>query len=84
MPTFFEVAEKDRKEEAEVEERRAFNEEPCLILEDGAAKCQICHEPFKTFWNEEEEEWMMRNALKVANIVFINLIENICFIRFLV
>ena len=27
--------------------------------------CAICHEPFEQFWDEELEEWHLRDAIRV-------------------
>lgn len=27
--------------------------------------CEICQEPFETYWVEEEEDWFLKNAIKV-------------------
>jgi len=29
--------------------------------------CNICHEPFEQYWDEELEEWHLRDAIKVNN-----------------
>ncbi|XP_052224670.1 uncharacterized protein LOC127840322 isoform X3 [Dreissena polymorpha] len=37
--------------------------------------CNICHEPFEQFWDEEVEEWRLRDAIKVNNKTY----HPICF-----
>jgi cytidine deaminase len=32
---------------------------------DKVEPCGICNEPFEKFWDEEEEEWMIKNAIRV-------------------
>ena len=29
--------------------------------------CDICKEPFEQFWDEEEEEWHLRDAVRVED-----------------
>jgi len=43
---------------------------PSIVYQDTDldACCGICNEPFTKFWDEDEEEWMLRNALKTNNV----------------
>lgn len=36
--------------------------------EDLGAVCGICNESFEKYWDEVEEEWMFRNAIKSKGI----------------
>lgn len=38
---------------------------------DEAKNCPICKEKFKSEWNEEDEEWVFYNAVKVDGTVSI-------------
>jgi hypothetical protein len=40
------------------------------LFEDGdeGALCRVCGEGFEKFWDGEEEEWMIRNAVKSTNV----------------
>lgn len=29
--------------------------------------CDICHEPFEQYWDEDLEEWHLRDAIRVNN-----------------
>ena len=31
--------------------------------------CEICQEPFETYWVEEEEDWFLKDALRVDDKV---------------
>lgn len=31
--------------------------------------CEICQEPFETYWVEEEEDWFLKNAIRVDDKV---------------
>lgn len=31
--------------------------------------CEICQEPFETYWVEEEEDWFLKNAVRVDDKV---------------
>lgn len=32
--------------------------------------CEMCHDKFDQFFNEESEEWNLRNAIKVEDKIF--------------
>lgn len=32
--------------------------------------CEICQEPFETYWVEEEEDWFLKNAIRVDDKIF--------------
>ncbi|OAD78621.1 hypothetical protein PHYBLDRAFT_163720 [Phycomyces blakesleeanus NRRL 1555(-)] len=40
-----------------------------VMPNDGRKPCPICGERFIDFWNDEEEEWMYKNAVLVENTV---------------
>ena len=39
--------------------------------DDSRKPCAICGEPFVDFWNDDEEEWMYKNAVMNNNKVII-------------
>ena len=43
---------------------------PAIVYndEDIDAVCGICNEPFEKYWDEVEEEWMFRNAVKLDRV----------------
>lgn len=44
---------------------------PSIPMVDGVdAVCYVCKEKFETFWDEDEEEWMMRDAVMINGKVF--------------
>lgn len=43
----------------------------CIPMEsDGDHFCVICRERFKSYWDEEHEEWMWRDAIKLDGKYF--------------
>lgn len=38
--------------------------------EDGDKICDMCHDPFETFFHEETEDWHLRNAIRVDDHVY--------------
>lgn len=43
----------------------------CVAGPDDDGKiCDMCHDPFETFFHEETEEWHLRNAIRVDNHVY--------------
>ena len=52
---------------------------PAIVYndEDIDAVCGICNEPFEKYWDEVEEEWMFRNAIKLDRVhYFYNFLFN--------
>lgn len=37
---------------------------------EGEKICDVCHEPFEQFYNEETEEWHLRPAVRVEDSVY--------------
>lgn len=54
-------------DDAALEDAKAFTVIVTAELEN--AKCHICQEELKTFWDEEEEEWVYRHAIRDGNEV---------------
>lgn len=42
---------------------KSFFSQPPLQL------CEICQEQFETYWVEEEEDWFLKNAIRVDDKV---------------
>lgn len=42
---------------------KSFFPQPLLQL------CEICQEQFETYWVEEEEDWFLKNAIRVDDKV---------------
>ncbi|XP_069130811.1 pre-mRNA cleavage complex 2 protein Pcf11-like [Argopecten irradians] len=40
---------------------------PPATGEDKGDVCEICGDPFEQFWNEDQEEWHLRDAIRVEN-----------------
>jgi pre-mRNA cleavage complex 2 protein Pcf11 len=65
---FFENVEEDKVESEEIVK--------CIPKEGHEEKtCFTCHEPFETFWDEDMDEWMLRDAIKVKDLYY----HNSCF-----
>ncbi|XP_072317852.1 pre-mRNA cleavage complex 2 protein Pcf11 isoform X2 [Eucyclogobius newberryi] len=63
--TFFE---KENEEEVQKTQAAAKEKEfqSVRATKDQVAElCEICQEPFETYWVEEEEDWFLKNALRV-------------------
>lgn len=37
---------------------------------DHNKTCDMCHDPFETFYNEETEEWHLRNAIRIEDNIY--------------
>lgn len=37
---------------------------------EGEKICEMCHEPFDQFYNEETEEWHLRPAVRVEELIY--------------
>lgn len=55
--SFFELQQKATVDEPDREDHSM------VPADESITKCRICGETFTKFWNEEEEEWMYRNAV---------------------
>lgn len=40
-----------------------------LFKESYLTACDICGEAFEKYWDEQEEEWMLRNAFPTSNVL---------------
>lgn len=47
--------------------RKVVREADDTVADDPSKVCSICREPFETYWDEQHEEWMYRNAVKRIN-----------------
>lgn len=36
---------------------------------DADTPCKICNETFVKYWNDENEDWMLKNAIRIENEV---------------
>ncbi|KAK3591756.1 hypothetical protein CHS0354_019528 [Potamilus streckersoni] len=43
---------------------------PRATGEDKDDLCEICHEPFEQYWDEDQEEWHLRDAIRVNEKTF--------------
>ncbi|RKP23580.1 hypothetical protein SYNPS1DRAFT_30662 [Syncephalis pseudoplumigaleata] len=60
------------RDEDWVHSRLVTNEDENVISppEDEKLPCPICQEKFEEFWCDEEEEWMLRNAVMVNGKIY--------------
>lgn len=55
----------------ESNQRTASPPPSCVAGPDDHNKtCDICHDPFETFYNEETEEWHLRNAIRIEENIY--------------
>lgn len=55
----------------ESNQRSASPIQSCIAGPDDHNKtCDMCHDPFETFYNEETEEWHLRNAIRVEENIY--------------
>ncbi|XP_055310467.1 uncharacterized protein LOC129573660 isoform X3 [Sitodiplosis mosellana] len=55
----------------ESNQRSASPPPSCVAAADDHNKtCDMCHDPFETFYNEETEEWHLRNAIRVEENIY--------------
>uniref|UniRef100_A0A8C6WUS9 Pre-mRNA cleavage complex 2 protein Pcf11 n=1 Tax=Neogobius melanostomus TaxID=47308 RepID=A0A8C6WUS9_9GOBI len=60
--------EKENEEEEQKNQAAAKEKEIQIVraTKDQVAElCEICQEPFETYWVEEEEDWFLKNAIRV-------------------
>ncbi|KAJ3099961.1 hypothetical protein HDU97_002633 [Phlyctochytrium planicorne] len=66
VPTFFFDG-----NEAQSAESEAPKEIPNIsVTEDNVGPCAICNEEFEKFWDEDKEEWMIKNAIQQDGKVY--------------
>jgi hypothetical protein len=59
-PTFFEKTKETEEEEEKSKQETIISSLPQTDVHPR--ECFVCNEKFETFWDEDEEEWMMRDA----------------------
>ena len=47
---------------------QAIQQQECVASSMFNSSCSICNEPFKTYWNDEEEEWFYKNSTQLNNM----------------
>ncbi|KAI9143733.1 hypothetical protein BKA69DRAFT_1061225 [Paraphysoderma sedebokerense] len=57
--------EKSKLKGKEEKDQKRYDEMRCIAPANNAKlKCVVCNEGFEVVWDEDEEEWMMKNAVK--------------------
>ena len=64
MPVFFDSSTQDTKDSTNGQGVGQFVGQAVVMNEQK--HCLICHEKFETYWDEEEEEWMVKNAIRTV------------------
>ena len=65
VPTFFQFDATNSEDENSENHDKDQEKVKYLPCEDGTPKkCFVCNEEFEKFWHEEEEEWMLKNAIE--------------------
>lgn len=69
---FFETQQTEVETANEGSNQRTASPPPSCIAgpDDHNKICDICHDPFETFYNEETEEWHLRNAIRVEENIY--------------
>ncbi|KAM3601378.1 uncharacterized protein V6R79_011755 [Siganus canaliculatus] len=65
--------EKENEEEVQKNQAAAKEKEfQCVraTKDQVGESCEICQEPFETYWVEEEEDWFLKDALRVDDKIF--------------
>ncbi|KAI8989556.1 hypothetical protein BDB01DRAFT_718658 [Pilobolus umbonatus] len=60
----------NEKNSASIEESINPEEFTVIMPNEDRKPCPICGERFVDFWNDDEEEWMFRNAILVDNKIY--------------
>ncbi|XP_033103764.1 pre-mRNA cleavage complex 2 protein Pcf11-like [Anneissia japonica] len=45
----------------------AVSSVPIIQGNDKDDICKVCHEPFQQFWDEDEEQWQLKDAIRIDN-----------------
>lgn len=74
---WFETQQTEMESGNEESNQRSASPPPSCVAgpDDHNKTCDMCHDPFETFYNEETEEWHLRNAMRVEE----NIYHPICF-----
>lgn len=70
--SWFETQQTEMDSANEDSNQRTASPPPSCIAgaDDNNKACDMCHDPFETFYNEETEEWHLRNAVRVDENIY--------------
>lgn len=69
---WFETQQTEMDSANEESNQRSASPPPSCVAgaDDHNKTCDMCHDPFETFYNEETEEWHLRNAIRVEENIY--------------
>lgn len=70
--SWFETQQSEMDSANEDSNQRTASPPPSCVAgpNDNNKTCDMCHDPFETFYNEETEEWHLRNAIRVEENIY--------------
>lgn len=70
--SWFETQQTENDSANEDSNQRTASPPPSCVAgpNDNDKTCDMCHDPFETFYNEETEEWHLRNAIRVEDNIY--------------
>lgn len=70
--SWFETQQTEMDSANEESNQRTASPPPSCVAgpDDNNKSCDMCHDPFETFYNEETEEWHLRNAVRVEENIY--------------
>lgn len=70
--SWFETQQTEMDSANEDSNQRTASPPPSCVAgpDDNNKSCDMCHDPFETFYNEETEEWHLRNAVRVEENIY--------------
>lgn len=70
--SWFETQQTENDSANEDSNQRTASPPPSCVAgpNDNNKTCDMCHDPFETFYNEETEEWHLRNAIRIEDNIY--------------
>lgn len=70
--SWFETQQTENDSANEDSNQRTASPPPSCVAgpNDINKTCDMCHDPFETFYNEETEEWHLRNAIRIEDNIY--------------
>lgn len=69
---WFETQQAEMDSASEESNQRSLSPPPSCTAgpHDNEKICNVCHDPFETFYNDETEEWHLQNAIRVEENIY--------------